>query len=154
MAHGGFITADDLKALNVKLNISAFLSGRDQLAKAEEEESLSIASVRIYFESTMRWTKTFSLIRNKIPLAFHGSIYQLRKVTCLLCKFLLSLIQKNFRRRMSWKHLKDIYYILKSTQKWNNCFKRFLKTSKEGQGEGGGAHPLPNISRSKTFFFT
>ena len=54
MAHGGFITADDLKALNVKLNISAFLSGRDQLAKAEEEESLSIASVRIYFESTMR----------------------------------------------------------------------------------------------------
>ena len=104
MAHGGFITADDLKALNVKLNISAFLSGRDQLAKAEEEESLSIASVRIHFESTMRWTKTFSLIRNKIPLAFHGSIYQLRKVTCLLCKFLLSLIQKNFRRRMSWKH--------------------------------------------------
>ena len=54
MAHGGFITADDLKALNVKLNISAFLSGRDQLAKAEEEESLSIASVRIHLESTMR----------------------------------------------------------------------------------------------------
>ena len=43
-----------MKALNVKLNISAFLSGRDQLAKAEEEESLSIASVRIHLESTMR----------------------------------------------------------------------------------------------------
>ena len=35
----GFTIADDLKALNVELNIPAFLSGRDQLTKAEVKES-------------------------------------------------------------------------------------------------------------------
>ena len=35
----GFTIADNLKALNVELNIPAFLSGRDQLTKAEVKES-------------------------------------------------------------------------------------------------------------------
>ena len=39
MADRGSTIADDLQALNVDLNISAFLSGRDQLTKAEVKES-------------------------------------------------------------------------------------------------------------------
>ena len=39
MAGRGFTIADDLQALNVDLNIPAFLSGRDQLTKAEVKES-------------------------------------------------------------------------------------------------------------------
>ena len=41
MADREFTIADDLKALNVELNIPAFLSGRDQLTKAEIKESQS-----------------------------------------------------------------------------------------------------------------
>ena len=73
----GFTIADDLKALNVELNIPAFISGTDQLTKAEVKESQSIASVRIHVERAMRRIKTLKLIINEIPLAFHGSINQL-----------------------------------------------------------------------------
>ena len=41
MADRGFTIADDLKALNIELNIPAFLSGRDQLTKADVKESQS-----------------------------------------------------------------------------------------------------------------
>ena len=41
MADRGFTIADDLKALHVELNTPAFLSGRDQLTKAEVKESQS-----------------------------------------------------------------------------------------------------------------
>ena len=50
MADWGFTIVDDLKALNVELNIPAFLSGRDQLMKAEVKESQLIASLLIPVE--------------------------------------------------------------------------------------------------------
>ena len=96
MADWEFTIADDLKPLNVELNIPAFLSGRDQVTKAEVKGSQSIASLRIHVERAIRRIKTFKLIRNEIPLAFHGSINQLWTVTCLLCNFLPPLIQKGY----------------------------------------------------------
>ena len=42
-----FTIADDLKALDVEFNMPAFLSGRDQLTRAEVKESQSIAFVHI-----------------------------------------------------------------------------------------------------------
>ena len=96
MLDRGFTIADDLKALNVELNKPAFLSGRYQLTKAEVKESQSIASVRMHVERAIRRMKTFKLIRKEIPLAFHGSINQLWTVTCLLCNFLLPMIQKEY----------------------------------------------------------
>ena len=50
MADRGFTIRDDLKPLQVHLNIPAFLSGRDQLTKDEVKESQGIASVRIHVE--------------------------------------------------------------------------------------------------------
>ena len=96
MADRGFTIADDLKPLNVDLNIPAFLSGRDQLTKAEVKEGQSMASVRIHEERAIRRIETFILTRNEIPLSFHGPTNQLWKVTCLLCNFLPLLIQKGY----------------------------------------------------------
>ena len=66
MADRGFTIAEDLKKLKVDLNIPAFLSGRDQLTKAEVKESQSIASVRIHIERAIRRIKNFKRIRNEI----------------------------------------------------------------------------------------
>ena len=44
-ADRGFTIADDLKPLNVSLNIPAFLSGRDQLTEKEALEIQTVASV-------------------------------------------------------------------------------------------------------------
>ena len=48
MANRDFTIADDLKALNVELNIPAFLSGKDQLTKAEIKESQSHLFVHMW----------------------------------------------------------------------------------------------------------
>ena len=76
MGDSRFAIADDLKSLIIELNIPAFLSGRDQLTKAEIKESQSISSVCIHVERAIR-RLTSRLIRNEILLVFHGLINQL-----------------------------------------------------------------------------
>ena len=94
MADRGFTIAEDLKPLNVSLNIPAFLSGRDQLTEKEALESQTVASVRIHVERAIQRMKKFKQIRNEIPLVLHGSVNQIWIVCCLLCTFMPPLIQK------------------------------------------------------------
>ena len=87
------VTESDLKELNVDLNMPSFLSGRAQLTAAIVKESQTIASVRIHVERAIQRVKKFKVIRNEMPLTLHGSANQLSTVCCLLCNFLLLLIQ-------------------------------------------------------------
>ena len=95
MADRGFTIEDELKPLNVDLNIPAFLSGRDQLEHGEVVESQTIAAVRIHVERAIQRVKRFKLIRNEIPLTMHGSINQIWTVACQLTNLMPPLIQKN-----------------------------------------------------------
>ena len=95
MADGGFVIYDELKELGVVLNIPCFLAGRDQLTAAEVKESQSIASVRIHVERAIQRVKKFRVLRNEIPLSFHGSVNQIWTVCCMLRNFMTPLIQKD-----------------------------------------------------------
>ena len=95
MADRGFTIAEDLRKLDVSLNIPAFLEQRDQFTKEEVEESQTIASVRIHVERAIQRVKKFRQIRNEINLCLHGSINQIWTVACLLCNFMPPLIQKD-----------------------------------------------------------
>ena len=95
MADRGFTIEEDLKPLNVKLNIPAFLDQRQQFSEAEVKESQTIASVRIHVERAIQRVKKFKQIRNEIPLTLHGSINQIWTVSCLVCNFMSPLIQKD-----------------------------------------------------------
>lgn len=95
MADRGFLIEDDLKQYGVKLNIPAFLKGRDQLTSAEVKESQTIASVRIHVERAIQRLKRFKILRNEIPLTLHGSVNQIWTVCCLLCNLMTPLIQEN-----------------------------------------------------------
>ena len=95
MADRGFVIYDELKELGVILNIPCFLAGRDQLTAAEIKESQSIASVRIHVERPIQRLKKFRMLRNEIPLSFHGSVNQIWTVCCMLCNFMTPLIQKD-----------------------------------------------------------
>ena len=57
MADRGFLRSDDLKGIDVSLDIPTFLNGRDQLAKAEVKESQAIALVRIRVELAIQRVK-------------------------------------------------------------------------------------------------
>ena len=93
MADRGFTIEDDLKKINVALNIPAFLDGRDQLDEDEVPESQSIASVHSHVERLMSRLKKFRLIKTEIPLTMHGSITQICTVCSLLCNFMDPLIK-------------------------------------------------------------
>ena len=53
MANRGFTIENDLKELNVDLNIPSFLGGGAQLTAAEVKESQTIASVRVPMDTSM-----------------------------------------------------------------------------------------------------
>ena len=95
MADRGFTIEDDLQPYGVRLNIPAFLEGREQLTAAEIKESQTIASVRIHVERAIQRCKRFKILRNEIPLTLHGSVNQIWTVCCLLCNFMPPLIQEN-----------------------------------------------------------
>ena len=94
MADRGFTIEDELRPLNIHLNIPSFLGGRAQLTAAEVKESQTIASVRIHVERAIQRVKKFRILRNVIPLTLHGSVNQIWTICCLLCNFLPPLIQK------------------------------------------------------------
>ena len=79
MADRGFKIDEELKQLKVNLKILAFLGARNQLTKAEVKESQTIASVRIHVERAISRIKKFQIIRNEIPLTFHGICHHLFK---------------------------------------------------------------------------
>ena len=84
MADRGFTIEDLLKPLGVKLNIPAFLRGKDQFEQAETIETQQIAAERIHVERAINKVKKFCIFNSPIPLSMHGSINQIWTVCCLL----------------------------------------------------------------------
>ena len=76
------------------LNILSFIAVKDQLSQEEVTESQTIAAVRIHVERAIQRIKYFRQIRNEIPLTMHGSINQIRTVSCFLCSFKPPLIEQ------------------------------------------------------------
>ena len=97
MADRGFVIYDELKEPGVVLNIPCFLAGRDLQTStaAEVKESPSIASIRIHVERAIQRIKKLRMLRNEIPLSFHGTVNQIWTVCCMLCNFMTLLIQKD-----------------------------------------------------------
>ena len=87
MADRGFTIQELLDPLGVKVNIPAFLDGKEQLDK-EDVMSQTISSVRIHVERIIARIKKFKVLKNEIPLNLNGIIYQIWTVACLLCNFM------------------------------------------------------------------
>ena len=101
MADRGFTIHDQVARVGVSLNIPAFLGGRDYLTKAEVKASQTIASVRIHVERAIQRIKTYSIIRNEIPLTLHWSINQIWTVFCLLTNLAPPLIDESNKKEIN-----------------------------------------------------
>ena len=66
--------------------------------KAEVKANQTIAPVRIHVEKAIQRIKTYSIIRNEIPLTLHGSINQIWTVICLLTNLAPSLINESNKK--------------------------------------------------------
>ena len=94
MAVRSFKIQNELAPLNVELNIPSFLGGSAQLTEAEVKEGQTIVSERIHVKKAITRIKKFKAL-NRSPLTLYGSVNQIWTVSCILCNFLLPLIQKN-----------------------------------------------------------
>ena len=69
VADRGFTVKEMLKELNIELNISPFLQGLQQLPSEEVEMRSKIASLRIHVERAIGHIKTFSILKETIPIS-------------------------------------------------------------------------------------
>ena len=72
MADRGFTIQELLDPLGVKLNITAFLDGKEQLDKEDVVLSQAIASIRIHVERIIARIKKFKILKTEIPLNLNG----------------------------------------------------------------------------------
>ena len=94
MTDRGFTIQELLDPLGVKVNIPAFLDGKEQLDKEDVVMSQTIASVRIHVERIIACIKKFKVLKTEIPLNLNGTINQIWTVACLLCNFTDPLIKQ------------------------------------------------------------
>ena len=92
MADRGFTIKDQLKEINVELNIPPFLDGRQQLPADEVKRGRQIASLRIHVESAIGRIKQFAILQGNFPLSMVRQVNQIGCVCAWLTNFQPALI--------------------------------------------------------------
>ena len=92
MADRGFTIKDLLKDLNIGLNIPPFLDGRQQLPPTEIETGRKIASLRIHVERAIGRMKTFTILKETIPISMARITNQIVCVCAFLTNFMPALV--------------------------------------------------------------
>ena len=77
MADRGFTIRDTLKELNIELNLPPFMEGRQQLPAEDVRIGRSIASLRIHVERAIGRIKSFSILKETIPINLSRLINQI-----------------------------------------------------------------------------
>ena len=92
MADRGFTIKDMLAQLNIELNIPPFLEGQHQLPLQEVDKGRKIASLRIHVERAIGRIKTFSILKETIPLSMARLTNQIVCVCAFLSNFQPALV--------------------------------------------------------------
>ncbi|XP_057294615.1 uncharacterized protein LOC130623142 [Hydractinia symbiolongicarpus] len=87
MADRGFLIADYVHPLGVKLIIPSFLKGRYQFTESEVVRSQQIAAERIHVERMIQRLKCFHIFDRVIPVNMLGSLNQIISVCAMLTNF-------------------------------------------------------------------
>ena len=86
MADRGFTMKDTLKELDIELNLPPFLQGQEQLPP-EVQKGRKIASLCIHVERAIGCIKTFSILKQTIPISMARLTNQIVSVYAFLSKF-------------------------------------------------------------------
>ena len=78
MTDRGFNIHDQLKSINVDLNIPPFMDGRAQLPADEVLEGCKIASLRVHVERAINRTKKFNILKD---LSRNALVREYNKIT-------------------------------------------------------------------------
>ena len=92
MADKGFTIEDQLKAIGIVLNIPPFLSGCQQLSANDVMKGRSIASLRIHVELAIHRIKSYSILKEEIPVSMIPLANHIVSVCAWLTNFQPALI--------------------------------------------------------------
>ncbi|XP_013383545.2 uncharacterized protein LOC106153937 [Lingula anatina] len=87
MADRGFLIDEYLARKKVKLNIPPFLQGKEQLSVEEEDETRSIARLRIHVERVIERIKNFRLLQFVFPNSMATELNKIWVICCYLVNF-------------------------------------------------------------------
>ncbi len=87
MADRGFTIRDQLKQIDVELNIPPFMEGRIQLPNEEVLQGRQIASLRIHVERVIGRIKNFAILKQTIPITLSRLTNQIVCVCAWLVNF-------------------------------------------------------------------
>ena len=91
MADRGFTIKDMLKELNIELNIPPFLDGHAQLPPEQIERGRKIAFVCIHVQRAVGRIKTYSILKETLPLSMARITNKIVYVCAFLTNFQLPL---------------------------------------------------------------
>ena len=87
MADRGFTIYDQLKVINVVLNIPPFMEGSGQLPAAEVLEGRKIASLRVHIERVIGRIKNYTILKDTLPITLSRTSNQIVSVCAWLVNF-------------------------------------------------------------------
>ena len=87
MADRGFTIKDKLQRIGVDLNVPPFMEGRSQLPASEVMEGRQIASVRIHVERAIGRIKTYTILKQTLPITLARLSNHIVSVCAFLTNF-------------------------------------------------------------------
>ena len=87
-----FTIYDQLKVINVDLNIPPFMEGRGKLPAAEVLEGQKIASLHVHIERVIGRIKNYTILKGTLPITLSRISNQIVSVFAWLVNFQLILI--------------------------------------------------------------
>lgn len=87
LADKGFLIAEEVEKLGLRLNIPPFKRGQAQFTPEDVELTKSIARHRVHVERAIRKVKCFALFQKPICASMFGTVNQLWTISCLLTNF-------------------------------------------------------------------
>lgn len=87
MADRGFTVQDLFVSKRVSINTPAFLKGKTQLPGITLLKDRKLASKRVHIERLIGLTKTYKILKNKLPIHLVSLGSEIFYVCCILCNF-------------------------------------------------------------------
>lgn len=88
MADKGFDIGDELKKVNLRLNIPPFLANQSAFSEGDVIKTQTVAQHRIHIERAIGKVRRFQIFSSEIPVTMFGIINQIWTVCCMLSNFI------------------------------------------------------------------
>ena len=93
MADKGFDIGDELKKVNLCLNIPLFLANQSSFSEGDVIKTQTVAQHRIHIERAIGKVRRFQIFSSEIPVTMFGNINQIWTVCCMLSNFIEPILE-------------------------------------------------------------